>query len=131
MPQATPLADLLSRKASKPTSALPAVPSTPELPPAVVSSSPEELEEATPPEAAPIPEPSGSTAQTPGIHVFRTGESLVSIASRHGLTLDELVAANDLPPMVPVADGTRLMVTLQPSDGTAESKRPDTRSKRR
>jgi LysM repeat protein len=97
----------------------------------VITPSQEAAVEGPPPQTSPIPEPPASTTPASGIHIFRTGESLVSIASQHGLTLDELVAANDLPLMVPVAEGTRLVVTSQPSDGTAEPIRPASRSKRR
>jgi LysM repeat protein len=56
--------------------------------------------------AGPSTEPAGSV-----IHVFRAGDSLASIASKYGLTVGELLTANQLFADGP-SDGTPLVIPL-------------------
>jgi LysM repeat protein len=46
------------------------------------------------------------------VYVFRTGDSLARIAATYGLTIDQIVATNQLDPNVPVADGSRLVIPI-------------------
>ncbi len=64
----------------------------------------------------PVPAGSGSTV----IYVFRAGDSLARIANTYGLTIDQIVVANQLDPNVAVKDGTRLVLPIdRPAADTA------------
>ncbi len=72
---------------------------------------------ATPaPPVPPTPAGSGSTV----IYVFRAGDSLARIANTYGLTIDQIVEANQLDPNVAVKDGARLVLPIdRPPTDTA------------
>ena len=46
------------------------------------------------------------------IYVFRAGDSLARIANTYGLTIEQIVMANNLDPNVAVKDGTRLVLPI-------------------
>ena len=46
------------------------------------------------------------------VHVARAGDSLALIAARYGLTVEQLMAANNLASPAPVTDGQRLRIPL-------------------
>jgi LysM repeat protein len=56
----------------------------------------------------------GAGSEPPGtvIHVTRAGDSMSSIATKYGLTVDELSTANQLPADASFADGTRLVIPI-------------------
>lgn len=58
--------------------------------------------------APPVSPMSGSTV----IYVFRAGDSLIRIANTYGLTIEQIVVANQLDPNVAVTDGTRLVLPI-------------------
>jgi hypothetical protein len=53
-----------------------------------------------------------AASATPVVHVFRAGDSLARIASAYGVTVEKLVAANNLAGADSVADGQRLVIPL-------------------
>jgi len=46
------------------------------------------------------------------IHVAREGDSLALIAARYGLTIEQIVAANNMASPASVRDGQRLLIPL-------------------
>lgn len=60
--------------------------------------------------SAPAPVPSVSAPSV--VHVFRAGDSLARIASAYGVTVEQLVAANNLAGAGSVGDGSRLVIPL-------------------
>jgi LysM repeat protein len=44
------------------------------------------------------------------VHVFRAGDSMARIAALYGLTVDQILEANNLAPSAPVVDGQRLRI---------------------
>jgi LysM repeat protein len=60
------------------------------------------------------PQPAVSTV----IHVFRAGDSLARIATKYGLTVEQIAGRNGLAPDSLVADGTRLVIPIGTPDRT-------------
>ena len=86
-----------------------------DAPPVAIASPPSGV-----PQTAPFSQLTASVANAPGpsteppgsvIHVFRAGDSLASIATKYGLTVDDLSAANQLFADAP-ADGTPLVIPI-------------------
>jgi len=48
------------------------------------------------------------------VHVFRQGESLARIAAVYGVTVEQIVAANNLVAPFDVSDGRRLVIPVTP-----------------
>lgn len=59
---------------------------------------------------APVPAPASPAGRV--IHVFRAGDSLARIAAAYGVTVEEIVAANDLASPPRPADGFRLVIPV-------------------
>jgi LysM repeat protein len=51
------------------------------------------------------------------IYVFRMGDSLARIATTYGLSIEQIVATNQLDPNVPVTDGARLVIPIDRPPG--------------
>ncbi|WP_119698415.1 LysM peptidoglycan-binding domain-containing protein [Microbacterium halotolerans] len=72
--------------------------------------------------------PSGSESDAPETHTVSSGETLWSIASRHGLTLGELVRANGLKPSSIIHPGQKLKLSSSTAasggTATASSQKP-------
>ena len=58
------------------------------------------------------------------VHVYRDGDSLARIARKYGLTVEQLATANGLKFDASVADGTRLVIPLDPRSVRAPRARP-------
>lgn len=73
------------------------------------------------PLSPPVPAPAPSV-----VHVFRAGNSLARIASAYGVTVEQLIAANNLARANSVGDGRRLVIPLdRPAAGAPTKPRPD------
>jgi LysM repeat protein len=76
------------------------------------------------PPSAPLPPPAAPAPSV--VHVFRAGDSLARIASAYGVTVEQLVAANNLARANSVKDGHRLKIPLdRPAAGAPTKRRPD------
>jgi LysM repeat protein len=56
------------------------------------------------------------------IYVFRAGDSLANIATRYGLSPEQIAEANGLDIDAAVADGIRLIIPLAPTPGFGRPK---------
>ena len=56
--------------------------------------------------------PAGASPGTTVVYVFRAGDSLARIATKYGLTVEDLMIANRIPFGAQIPDGTRLLIPL-------------------
>ena len=70
--------------------------------------------------AAMLTAPAAASAGFP--HVVASGESLSSVAASDGLTVDQLAAANGLPPDAWLPAGSTLMIPAQTAEAVAAAR---------
>ncbi|MGH9118772.1 MAG: LysM peptidoglycan-binding domain-containing M23 family metallopeptidase [Acidimicrobiales bacterium] len=59
------------------------------------------------------PTPAPGTAGAPNVYVVQPGDTLAAVATRHGLGVEALAAANGLAPPYPLVVGNRLFLAAQ------------------
>jgi len=80
------------------------------------------------PTSTPLPRPAASASAPFVVHLFRAGDSLARIAAAYGVTVEQLVAANNMAEADSVADGQRLMIPLDRPGGGAPAEPRSVRS---